>query len=555
MVKLISLLLLFTTLAQASYIPGPYYQATQPVSGNVGLLTGAATIGSVKLTDGTNTMVVGTNGNLIVSGAAAVGAAPILNPLSVAGVDGGGLKRHFLTDASGRLEINGIQSLALPSGASTSALQTTGNTALSAIQASVANIPAAPSTAANQTTSNTSLASIVTNTANIPASPSTSALQTTGNTSLASVVTNTAGLADTTSTGSLTAAAQTVVLSAVGKSTLAVAVTGVYVGTLAFECASDSIPTWVACTAYPQPTGASVTTAASAATGTWLVSVAARMQARVRMATYTSGTATVTLAASQNTGLVQVVSPTTANNTSTVTVLGTVATTLTSTALTSQALVTDVASSAKTVTGNSGSINPANGTADSYQVNVSVVSGTTPTLDLEIDESWDSGTTFIPVYFFERITAVTQIVVPMIRVTGNRIRYVWTIGGTTPSFTFSVARIPSSVNAGIIRRYFDRTILPNTLNSSTTWFYAEDCSTASTFTVVTAAGGTNPVFTVQASEDQVNVANTTVTISPTTTGSLITPVTNILAKWFRVTTTTPGVGATLSYIAFRCRGD
>ena len=43
-----------------------------------------------------------------VSGSSAVGVAPTLPPVSVSGVDAGGLKRHILTDPAGRIEINTI---------------------------------------------------------------------------------------------------------------------------------------------------------------------------------------------------------------------------------------------------------------------------------------------------------------------------------------------------------------------------------------------------------------------------------------------------------------
>lgn len=64
----------------------------------------------VKLTDGTTAVVVSPQGSLAVAGLAAVGTAPTSPPLSVSGVDGGGLKRHILTDASG------IQQVAIPAG-------------------------------------------------------------------------------------------------------------------------------------------------------------------------------------------------------------------------------------------------------------------------------------------------------------------------------------------------------------------------------------------------------------------------------------------------------
>lgn len=69
----------------------------------------------------------------------------------------------------------------------TSGKQDTANTALTAIQASVANIPASPATAANQATANSSLATIATNTTGA----ATAANQSTANSSLSTVATNT----------------------------------------------------------------------------------------------------------------------------------------------------------------------------------------------------------------------------------------------------------------------------------------------------------------------------------------------------------------------------
>ena len=58
----------------------------------------------VKITDGTNTVSVTSTGSVPVTGGAAVGAAPNGSPVSVSGVDGGGLKRIFLTDANGKIQ-------------------------------------------------------------------------------------------------------------------------------------------------------------------------------------------------------------------------------------------------------------------------------------------------------------------------------------------------------------------------------------------------------------------------------------------------------------------
>jgi hypothetical protein len=53
---------------------------------------------------GANTLAIGSAGNIIISGASAVGATPTLNPISVSGVDSGGLKRHFLTKTDGTVK-------------------------------------------------------------------------------------------------------------------------------------------------------------------------------------------------------------------------------------------------------------------------------------------------------------------------------------------------------------------------------------------------------------------------------------------------------------------
>lgn len=53
--------------------------------------------------DGSISVSPATNSVQVVSGAAAVGAAPTVNPVGVSGVDGSGLKRSLLTDSIGQL--------------------------------------------------------------------------------------------------------------------------------------------------------------------------------------------------------------------------------------------------------------------------------------------------------------------------------------------------------------------------------------------------------------------------------------------------------------------
>lgn len=88
--------------------------APQDVDGNQmavknGVTIPAFTPGILTLvSDGTNSRYLkgDTGGRLVVVGDAALGAAPVANPVFISGIDGGGLKRGLLTDTGGRLQIN-----------------------------------------------------------------------------------------------------------------------------------------------------------------------------------------------------------------------------------------------------------------------------------------------------------------------------------------------------------------------------------------------------------------------------------------------------------------
>lgn len=60
-----------------------------------------------SIVQGGNTAQVTSGGSLVVSGQTAVGSAPTTPPVSVAGVDGGGLKRHILVDTDGAVHVVG----------------------------------------------------------------------------------------------------------------------------------------------------------------------------------------------------------------------------------------------------------------------------------------------------------------------------------------------------------------------------------------------------------------------------------------------------------------
>lgn len=106
------------------------------------------------------------------------------------------------------------------------------------------------------------------------------------------------------------------------------------------------------------------------------------------------------------------------------------------------------ASAARTTTGSSGGQTiidprPAGLHTLALGVNVTAVSGTTPSMTLTVEWSVDGGVTFLkgdPVDTFTAITAVGTAV-KSFTPKGNAYRVTWTITGTTPSFTFDVAAI------------------------------------------------------------------------------------------------------------------
>lgn len=215
--------------------------------------------------------------------------------------------------------------------------------------------------------------------------------------------------------------------------------------------------------------------------------------------------------------------------------------------------VADVASAAITTTTTVAAITPTFGIA--YQVNipVTVVTGTTPTMDVRIEESDDGGTNWFTVYDFPRITAVGMYRSPNIPVSGNRVRYVQTIGGTTPSFTRAINRLQTNYPALAVRQLVDRTIVPNTLNSVTPTLLTRDCGNSTQLVVnMGAITTTAPQFQLEGSEDfgatwyaigtpLTGVASSTVQVT----------INSINAAAIRVRVSTAGVGATLGYVMMK----
>ena len=214
-------------------------------------------------------------------------------------------------------------------------------------------------------------------------------------------------------------------------------------------------------------------------------------------------------------------------------------------------IIADVASAALTTTTTTATLTPTFG--NSYQVNipVTVVSGTSPTLDVQIQESADTGTNWYAVYDFPRITATGSYNSPPLPLTGNRVRYVQTVSGTTPSFTRAINRLQASQSYPMYRQMIDRTIVLTTLSSTTASLFTQGCKNAQ-LVVNIGAATTTPAIQLQGSDDAgltwyavgtplTAVANSTVQLT----------VTNMTSQFMRAIVTTAGSAVTAGYVLVR----
>ena len=79
------------------------------------------------------------------------------------------------------------------------------------------------------------------------------------------------------------------------------------------------------------------------------------------------------------------------------------------------------------------------------QLNVTAASGTTPTLDVTIQDTVD-GTNYNTLATFTQKVAVVRDVLTLTNLVGDSVRVSWVVAGTTPSFTFDVSALAERVN-------------------------------------------------------------------------------------------------------------
>lgn len=215
--------------------------------------------------------------------------------------------------------------------------------------------------------------------------------------------------------------------------------------------------------------------------------------------------------------------------------------------------IADVASAAITSTSTGSAISNSLGMGYQFIVDTTVVSGTTPTMDVEIQESFDAGTTFFPVYTFPRISAVTKLVSPILKTRGTHFRIVRTVAGTSPSLTNSVTRAVFPFHqTNYVLQVIDRTIVPNTLSSTTPWFFVENMNDFQ-FMATCSAQTTAATLALELSDDQSNVVTTATTITTAVGTVASTTLTNQHYKWARLKVTSAGTGITLTQVNLKAK--
>lgn len=151
------------------------------------------------------------------------------------------------------------------------------------------------------------------------------------------------------------------------------------------------------------------------------------------------------------------------------------------------------------------------------------------------------------VYDFPRITATGSYMSPTIPMTGNRLRYVQTVGGTTPSFTRAVNRVQSSwTGAERIKQIFDRVVSLTTLNATTGVLYAEGTSNIQ-LVINIGTATTPPQLTLQASEDNVNWFDVGTALTAVASSTVQLTVPNFSAKFIRARVSTIGATVVTGY--------
>jgi len=189
------------------------------------------------------------------------------------------------------------------------------------------------------------------------------------------------------------------------------------------------------------------------------------------------------------------------------------------------------------------------GVSYSVAIPVTAISGT-PTLDVSIEESDDTGTNWFKVYDFPRISATGIYRSPKLPNSGNRVRYVQTLNGTT-SLTRSVQRMQYNDRVEALRQLIDRTIALNTLNSTTPVLTTPNTRNVQLVINVGAITTTPAQVQLEGSDDNSTWYAIGTPLAVVANSSVQATTLNVRSAFVRGRVSTAGVGVTIGYVLIK----
>lgn len=193
---------------------------------------------------------------------------------------------------------------------------------------------------------------------------------------------------------------------------------------------------------------------------------------------------------------------------------------------------------------------PMNGVSHQWNIPVTVVSGTNPTLDISIQESDDDGVNWYTIFDLPRITTTGIYRTPRILTSGTRFRYVQTLSGTNPLFTRVINRVAHSIEGQFQRQLIDRVVDLNTLSSVTSSLY---CAGARNFQMIISIGTASlvPQIQLQGSDDGSNWYDISTPLVSVVSAIKHLTVNDITTSFVRGKISTAGITAIPGYLMLR----
>lgn len=186
----------------------------------------------------------------------------------------------------------------------------------------------------------------------------------------------------------------------------------------------------------------------------------------------------------------------------------------------------------------------------SPSIQVTAIVGT-PTYDLAVWATQDSGVSWKHIYSFPRITATGTYMIPNLLITGNGYRFVETLGGPFGStLTRNIVTQRTHAVVPTSRQFIERTLNTNLLNSVTTALWVEGTDKIQMEVLVT-SGAAMPVISLEGSSDNTNWYDLATTITPVAGVAKITAIKEQMCSWIRAKVTTAGTTSALDYLCLK----